>query len=84
MGSDFGTRGMSRCCWLWRVSWFLRVPFRSRGFGWGWVLPFCGSCAHVRLGGVAVPVVLGGGEVVVWCLGSTLFGLFGILQADGA
>ena len=63
---------------------FLRVPFRSRGFGWGWVLPFCGSCAHVRLGGVAVPVVQGGGEVVVWCFGSILFGLFGILQADGA
>ena len=47
------------------------------------MLPFCRSCAHVLLGGVAVPVVLGGGEVVVWCLGSILFGLFGILQADG-
>ena len=59
------------------------VP-ESGGFGWGWVLPFCGSCAHVRLGGVTHPVVLGDGEVVVWCLGSILFGLFGILWADGA
>ena len=48
------------------------------------MLPFCGSCAHVRLGGVAVPVVQGGEEVVIWCLESILFGLFGILQADGA
>ena len=48
------------------------------------MLPFCGSCAHVHLGGITVPVMLGGEEVVVWCLGSILFGLFGILQADGA
>ena len=62
---------MSSCCWLWCVSWFLRVPFQSRGFGCGWVLPFCGSCAHVRLGGVAVPVELGGGRW--WC---GVFGAF--------
>ena len=71
-------------CWLWCVDWFLRVPFQSRGFGWGWGLPFSGSCTHFCLGGVAVLVVLGGGEVVVWCLEGLWFGLFGILQADGA
>ena len=31
-----------------------------------------------------VPVELGGGEVMLWCLWGLLFGLFGILRADGA
>ena len=45
-----------------------------------------GCCLFVGIGlawgAVAVLVVLGGGEVMVWCVRGLLFGLFEILQAD--
>ena len=45
VGSNLGTSGMDRR-WLCFVGWFVSVPFQGRGFGWSWVLPFCGSCAQ--------------------------------------
>ena len=58
--------------------------FRSGVGGLGGV----GCCLFVGLGlawgAVAVPGVLGGGEVMVWCVGGLLFGLFEILRADRA
>ena len=45
-------------------------------------------CLFVGLGlawgAAAVPVMLGGGEVMVWCVEGLLFGLFEILWADRA
>ena len=72
------------CHWLQCVNRFLGVPFRSRGFGWGWVLPFAGFWARFRLGWRRSPGHAGQWGVVVWCLGGLLFGLFGILRADEA
>ena len=60
--------------------------FRSGVGGLGGV----GCCLFVGLvfifawRGIAVPVVLGSWEVVVWSLVGLLFCLFGILRADGA
>ena len=58
--------------------------FRSGVEGLGEV----GCCLFVGLGlawgAVIVPVVLGGGEVMVWCVRGLLFGLFEILWANRA
>ena len=71
---------MSRCS-LQCVGWFFGVSFRSGGLGG------VGCCLFVGLGltwcAVAVPVMLGGGEVMVWCVRG-LFGLFEILPANRA
>ena len=70
--------------WPWCVGCSLSVPFWIRGLGWGWVLPFCGSCAHFRL-------AVASQSQSCWAVGRwgcgvsvLLFCLFRILRAVGA